>query len=262
LYKEITIASAKPTVKERRSIPHFGIDVLLPSDPFNVTLFFALYEEAKTYAKEHNSPLIIVGGTSFYLKAMLEGLSQKPPISKATRAQVHALLQDIPALQAFVEEKDPVFAQKVEKFDRYRLEKWSELYLETGEIPSAFQARTKQPPIIQAPLPLFEIETDRTLLRERITLRTDNMLTMGLLDEVRSLEERYGRMPSCMHAIGIKEVLAYFDGEYDAELMREKIITHTARLAKRQRTFNKTQFNMPLLRKPLVSLFDAVAAYM
>jgi len=60
---------------------------------------------------------------------------------------------------------------------------------------------------------------------------------------VASLEARYGRSPNAMKAIGIKEVLDYFDGRLDYETMREKIVTNTARLAKRQRTFNENQFN-------------------
>jgi tRNA dimethylallyltransferase len=63
------------------------------------------------------------------------------------------------------------------------------------------------------------------------------------MDEVAGLEKRYGRSPQSMKAIGIVEVLDYFDGRLDYPGMREKIITNTARLAKRQRTFNRSQFH-------------------
>ncbi|MBE0495404.1 MAG: tRNA (adenosine(37)-N6)-dimethylallyltransferase MiaA [Campylobacterales bacterium] len=261
LYKEIDIASAKPTLEERGDVPHFGIDVITPDMPFNVTLFFDLYRKAKAFAKEKGQPLIMVGGTSFYLKAMLEGMSEKPPISTATKARVQAALEDIAAVQTLAQTLDPVFAARTEKFDRYRLEKWLELYYETGEIPTAFQARTLQAPLIDS-LPLFEIEVERALLRERIKERTQGMLAQGLVTEVQSLEERYGRKPACMKAIGIKEVLGYLDGMCSYEQMEIDIATHTAQLAKRQRTFNKTQFRQPIIKKPVDALAQAISPYM
>ena len=69
------------------------------------------------------------------------------------------------------------------------------------------------------------------------------MVNDGLVDEICMLEKKYGRAPNCMKAIGIKETLAYLDGVYTKEMMIEKITTNTSRLAKRQKTFNNSQFN-------------------
>jgi tRNA dimethylallyltransferase len=68
------------------------------------------------------------------------------------------------------------------------------------------------------------------------------MLKEGLIDEIYFLEKKYGRTPIAMGAIGVKETLDYLDGKLDIEALKEKISTHTAQLAKRQITFNKTQF--------------------
>jgi tRNA dimethylallyltransferase len=68
------------------------------------------------------------------------------------------------------------------------------------------------------------------------------MLKDGLIDEVCMLEKKYGRAPNSMKSIGIKETLAYLDGIYDKKMLIEKITTNTARLAKRQSTFNNSQF--------------------
>jgi tRNA dimethylallyltransferase len=75
IYKEIDIASAKPSKKEREEIRHFGIDVLYPNEYFNVAMFFDLYKNAKKEALTKGKNLIITGGSGFYLKAMIEGLS-------------------------------------------------------------------------------------------------------------------------------------------------------------------------------------------
>jgi tRNA dimethylallyltransferase len=69
------------------------------------------------------------------------------------------------------------------------------------------------------------------------------MIENGLIDEICMLEQKYTRKPNCMKAIGIKETLDYLDGVYSKEVMTEKITTNTARLAKRQKTFNNSQFD-------------------
>src|SRR6218665_1246559 len=75
VYKEIEIASAKPTLEERGNIIHFGIDEVYPNEEFDVIKFIELYKKAKDYAIKNNKNLIIVGGTGFYLKALIDGLS-------------------------------------------------------------------------------------------------------------------------------------------------------------------------------------------
>ena len=258
IYRYIDIASAKPTKEEREGILHFGIDVIDPDEVFNVTLFFDLYQEAKTYASTHHKNLIIVGGTSFYLKAMLSGLSDKPRVSEENLAKIQRTLRDMENAYETIQTFDPEYAAKIASNDTYRMEKWYEIYYETGDIPSAFLKRTLRDPIIKE-IPIFEIETPREILRKRIVLRTEHMLQQGLINEIVHLERRYGREPNCMKAIGIKEVLAYLDGIYDLTLMKEKIITNTARLAKRQRTFNKTQFTHPIIKKPLEEMFETAS---
>ena len=76
VYKDIEIASAKPTLEERGDIIHFGIDEVYPNEEFDVIKFIELYKRTKEYCLLENKNLIIVGGTGFYLKALIEGLSQ------------------------------------------------------------------------------------------------------------------------------------------------------------------------------------------
>jgi len=83
------------------------------------------------------------------------------------------------------------------------------------------------------------------------------MYEMGLIDEVCYLEQKYTRAPNAMGAIGIVEVLAYLDGEIAQEKMLELISTHTAQLAKRQQTFNRTQFGN-IISAPLEQLEDII----
>lgn len=241
IYRGIDIASAKPTAEERGDIKHFGIDIINPDEIFNVTMFFTLYQEAYEYAQKNNKTLIIVGGTSFYLKAMLTGLSDKPLVSEAVQKKVSRKLTHIDEAYEFISSTDSVYAQNISSKDRYRMEKWFEIYYETGVTPSVYLKQTLKKPVIEN-IDIYELTIERDILREKIELRTKHMLDSGLIAEIVGLEKRYGRLPRCMKAIGIKEVLSYLDGEFSLDEMREKIVTNTYKLAKRQRTFNKSQF--------------------
>ncbi len=249
IYTHIDIASAKPSLEERHGIVHFGIDVLLPNEHFDVTMFFELYSQAKTYALSHKKNLIIVGGTGFYLKAMMEGLSLRPELSLHVKTIIAQKLLDLEASYALMCEHDPLYAQKIASTDRYRIEKWLEIFIATQQTPSDYLRHAKQPALLKDFL-LFEIETPKDILIQRVQKRTHLMFEQGLIEEIFHLEKNYSRAPQCMKAIGIKEVLDYFDGIYTLKELEEKIATHTLQLAKRQRTFNTSQFP-PHIKAPL-----------
>ena len=240
IYKEIDIASAKPSVLDRRGIPHFGIDVMTPDQPFNVALYLDLYREAAHYCKTRGCDLLIVGGTGFYLKILLEGISDLPPLKAYDRRRLKEWMHDLDAAYERLIQLDVDYARKIASTDRYRIEKGLSLYLRTGETPTSYFKSHPPRPLIQDAR-LYEIALDRAHLWQRIEKRTDAMLAMGLIDEVAGLEKRYGRRPNPMKAIGIREVLDYFDGRLTHDAMRTAIIHHTRQLAKRQKTFNRTQ---------------------
>jgi tRNA dimethylallyltransferase len=131
----------------------------------------------------------------------------------------------------------------IKSSDSYRIEKVLNIYFETGMLPSDYFSENPPLPTIGSLLPIYQIEWDRDILRKRIALRTNIMVEDGLIDEICMLEKKYTRSPNCMKAIGIKETLDYLDGVYSKNKMIEKITTNTARLAKRQKTFNNSQFN-------------------
>ena len=132
---------------------------------------------------------------------------------------------------------------KIKSNDSYRIEKALNIYFETKMTPSDYFNAYPPIPTIKSSLPIYQIEWDRDILRQRISLRTKLMVEEGLIDEICMLEKKYTRKPNCMKAIGIKETLAYLDGIYTEDEMIEKITTNTARLAKRQKTFNNSQFD-------------------
>ena len=243
IYKEINIVSAKPTTQEQAGIKHFGIDYLYPNEIFDVTIFIQLYRELHKRCIDEKKNLVIVGGTSFYLKMLIEGMSELPNMSEHTKKEVHTHLKTLQKTYNWLASLDPKYMSHIEDNDKYRIEKTLNIYLETGLIPSDYF--TKFPPMatITQSLPIYQIVREREVLRKRIALRTKLMLDEGLIDEVCMLEKKYSRTPNCMKSIGIKETLAYLDGIYDKKMLIEKITTNTARLAKRQSTFNNSQFD-------------------
>jgi len=242
VYKQIDIASAKPTLKERDGITHFGIDEVYPNESFDVVEFIACYKNARNFAQKNGKNLIVVGGTGFYLKGMLEGLSPAPAITDEVSSNVQKRLDNIEEAYQFLENLDPLHMKKVEKNDKYRISKALEIYYASNLSPTEYFAKNKPNPIIKD-LKIFQIETDVELLRQRIALRTKKMLQNGIIDEVIMLEKLYTRAPKAMKSIGIIETLDYLDGKIDKKRLEELIATHTAQLAKRQRTFNRSQFS-------------------
>jgi len=242
IYKDIDIVSAKPTIIERDGVKHFGIDVIYPNEGFDVTLFIKLYHETYQRCLDDKKSLVIVGGTGFYLKMLIEGISELPSISKQTKELVATHLLNLDKAYIFLNNIDTEYMKSIEPQDTYRIEKALNIYIETSLTPTAYFEKFPPTPTIKISLPIYQIVWDREVLRKRIALRTELMVNNGLIDEICMLEKKYSRTPNCMKSIGIKETLAYLDGVYDKKILIEKITTNTARLAKRQTTFNNSQF--------------------
>jgi tRNA dimethylallyltransferase len=242
IYKEIDIASAKPTMKERDGIVHFGIDEIYPDEKFDVMKFIDIYFQAKEYAQKHNKNIIIVGGTGFYLKVLIDGISETPKIDHEIELKVAHILCDTNEAYKLLDEVDPKFAKTIKSNDKYRIEKALCLYFQTNQIPSIYYEEHQPKPFIND-ITLYEIDWPVEELRKRIELRTELMIQDGLIDEAIFLEKKYGRAIAPMGSIGLKEAFDYLDGKLDKKELKEKIVIATAGLAKRQRTFNKGQFS-------------------
>ncbi|MCT7517377.1 tRNA (adenosine(37)-N6)-dimethylallyltransferase MiaA [Aliarcobacter cryaerophilus] len=254
VYKEIDIASAKPTKIERGDIVHFGIDEVFPNEKFDVIEFLNLYKNAKEYAEKNMKNLIIVGGTGFYLKALVDGISD----GLKENTNLDMSLNDAYNL-LYSLDKD--YMQKIEPNDKYRVEKAYSIYKQSGLTPS--QYFLKNPKIALSPnLQIFEILWEKDELINRISLRTKQMIKSGLIDETIYLEKKYTRAPNCMSSIGIIETLEYLDGKIDKKSLEDKIIQNTLKLAKRQNTFNKGQFTnrvsniIPSLNSEIIKYFS------
>ncbi|MFY4821097.1 tRNA (adenosine(37)-N6)-dimethylallyltransferase MiaA, partial [Aliarcobacter butzleri] len=197
VYKEIDIVSAKPTLEERGEILHFGIDEVYPNVEFDVVCFMELYKKAKEYALKNDKNLIIVGGTGFYLKALIDGLS----LGIETKIKL-----DISVAEAYdlLYSLDEMYMKKIEKNDKYRVEKAYAIYKQTGLTPTLYFEKNPKIPLAKD-LKIFEILWEKEELKKRVASRTNTMIKSGLIDEIIYLERKYTRAPNCMSSIGIVE---------------------------------------------------------
>jgi len=248
VYKEIDIASAKPNKYELSLAPHHGINEIYPDEEFNASIFIDLYKKVSQQALQENKQLIIVGGTSFYLKSLFTGLSVLPEYSDEVVQQVQNELLNPEKAFNLLQNIDSEYTAKISVSDTFRIEKGLLLYFAT-KIPPTQYFRENQPvPIIsfeqQKNIDIYKIERPRDKLRERIKLRTEIMLKNGLLDEVFYLAKKYKNLElKPFKSIGIKETIDYFQSKIETkEKLIELISLHTGQFAKRQDTFNRTQF--------------------
>ncbi|WP_080276733.1 tRNA (adenosine(37)-N6)-dimethylallyltransferase MiaA [Helicobacter pylori] len=240
IYKDINIASAKPSLKERKNIRHYALDYLNIDEKNNAPLFKTLLEDAiKVFQKEI---LLIVGGSSFYLKSILEGLSRMPKLSDEEVVKIERKIAALANPYIFLKSIDPNMAFKLHPNDTYRIHKALEIFYATHTPPSEyFKANPKKP--FEHAISLFALSVEKSTLHNNIKQRTKNMLDCGLIEEIKALYTQYPKDSQPFKAIGVKESILFLEKRLTLKGLEEAIISNTMKLAKRQNTFNKTQFN-------------------
>ncbi|WQS48070.1 tRNA (adenosine(37)-N6)-dimethylallyltransferase MiaA [Helicobacter pylori] len=240
IYKDINIASAKPSLKERKNIKHYALDYLSIDEKNNAPLFKTLLEDAiKVSQKEI---LLIVGGSSFYLKSILEGLSDTPKISGEEVVKIEREISALADPYIFLKSIDPTIAFKIHPNDTYRIHKALEIFYLTHMPPSEyFKANPKKP--FEHAISLFALHIEKIALHNNIKQRTKNMLDCGLIEEIKTLYTQYPKDSQPFKAIGVKESILFLEKRLTLKELEEAITSNTMKLAKRQNTFNKTQFN-------------------
>jgi|TARA_B110000495_G_C22909238_1_gene530884 tRNA dimethylallyltransferase len=246
LYRRLDIGTAKPTREDLGRVPHHLIDIRDASVAMDigdyVKLAIATIEDIRSRGKR----VLVTGGSGFYLKAFFAPVVDAVVVSPAVREQVLEI-EASEGLQGMVrklEEIDPNCQSEVDTENGRRVIRALERCLETGktirELKTEFAAQSNL--LTEAPKRLVFLTRDRDQLNERIALRVSEMLKGGLIDEVARLKaEGFEANASASGSIGYRETLAHLRGEYDLDELKETIATNTRRLAKKQRTWFRTQ---------------------
>ena len=235
------IGTAKPPLEKRRQIPHHLVDVVEPSEAFSVDRFLELTAAAAAQIQAAGSPVIAVGGTAMYIKALLHGLFEGPASDAAIRRRlVEAIDREGPAaLHRRLTAIDPAAAARIHPNDQRRIVRALEVFELTGQPISALQKQWEQ----DAASDWFVIglRRDKAIESGRINQRVKRMVDQGLLDEVRGLlAEPKPMSKQAGAAIGYAEVIAHLEGQWSFEQAVEQIKINTRKLAKAQRTWFKT----------------------
>lgn len=232
VYRGMDIGTAKPTLIERRGIPHHMIDLVDPSEEFSVANFRRIGRETMEGIE---GPKMIVGGSGLHFRALVDPMSFAP-----TDPQLRTELEKTDTAELVTElvEADPAAVHHVDLANRRRVIRAVEIYRLTGETPSsrANSAEAAELRRYQSEIQFTAIGVDPgELLEPRIDQRLEEMRHGGLFEEVARLRGRLGR--TAASAVGYRELLAHFDGETSEVEAFRAVAVNTRRLARRQRTW-------------------------
>ena len=240
VYKQMDIGSAKITKDEMEGVPHHLVDVLDPREGFDVCRFQSMAKEALAGIYERGRVPIVVGGTGFYIQALLydidftetkEDTAYRRELSEIARTEGNH------ALHEMLKQVDPESAEAIHENNDKRVMRALEFYQETGE---KISAHNEQQRLHESPYQFcyFVLTDDRKTLYDRIDERVDLMLEQGLVAEVQALKEQGCRADMVsMKGLGYKEILAYLDGQISLEEAVYIIKRDTRHFAKRQLTW-------------------------
>jgi tRNA dimethylallyltransferase len=244
VYKQMNIGTAKITPREMEGVPHYLIDEFEPDEEFNVVKFQQLTKEYMNQIYAKNKIPILVGGTGFYIQAVLYDIDFTENDTDTTyRAELEQLLSERGGeyLHDMLTKVDPASAVAIHPNNSKRVIRALEFVRLTGDKISDHnqEQRTKESPYQFC---YFVLNKDRAKLYETINKRVDIMLQVGLLEEVQQLATKgYTRELVSMQGLGYKELLAYLEGEYTLEEAIEILKRDTRHFAKRQLTWFKRE---------------------
>ena len=264
--KHMDIGSAKITPEEMQGVPHALIDVYEPNEPFHVVQFQHDAKAAMEQLWDKGQLPLIVGGTGFYIQALLYDVDFSEEDADLKLRQKYAQLaqsEGAEALHAQLAQVDPQAAGQIHANNIKRVIRALEFYEKTGTPISAHNAaeRTKQSPYGFA---YFVLTDRREHLYERIDARVDAMMEQGLLGEVKKLRDMgYTRDLVSMQGLGYKELLAYLDGECSLDEAVYMIKRDTRHFAKRQLTWFRRERDVIWVDKPAFDYNeDKILSYM
>ena len=239
LYRGMDIGTAKPTATERRGVPHHMLDVVSPGDDYSVARYVQDASACVDDILARGRLPIVAGGTGLYIDSLLSGIDFAPFTGGFRQTlQARANAEGMEALYRELQAVDPDRAALLHPNDEKRILRALEVFYETGETITAHDARTKtQPPRYDA-LRIGLNFAHRADLWGRIDRRVDQMLTGGLLDEVRALLSS-GLSPgsTALQAIGYKEFASALQGLRSVEEAAAEVKLRSRQYAKRQLTW-------------------------
>ena len=254
IYEMMDIGSAKIKKEEMQGIPHHLIDCISPSQEFNVVIFQKMALNAMEEIEKRNKIPIIVGGTGFYIQSVLYQIDFIPNEDQGEvrkELETLALTKGKEYLHEKLREVDPLSAREIHANNQKRVIRALEYYRLTGEPISKhnIEQRQKESPY---DFSYFVLNDKRERLYQRIDQRVDEMVSQGLVEEVRALKNMgYDRSFVSMQGLGYKEILDYLEDKISLDEAVYRIKRDTRHFAKRQITWFKREKEVIWVQKDL-----------
>jgi tRNA dimethylallyltransferase len=234
-YRELNIGVAKPSKAELTAVHHYFIDSHSIRDAVNAAVFEELALQWTADIFRESPTAVMVGGTGLYIKAFTDGLDEIPAVDRDIRQQCQQRYMEngIAWLRQEVNNLDPAYYAEGEIQNPQRLLRALEVRLSTGRSILGFRRATPR----QRPFHIRKIGLDlpKEELHRRIHDRVDQMITQGLVEEVKGLTP--WRRHNALQTVGYKEIFEYLDGLCSLDEAIAKIKTNTRHYAKRQLTW-------------------------
>lgn len=237
VYQRLDIGTAKPSLEERKIVPHYLFDIVAIDHAFSIFEYQKLARAKIDECIEKCVPVVIVGGSGLYIRSVLFDyrFSNNAPVD------MHEFeLKSNTELHEYLQKVDPESANKIHANNRRRVLRAIEIYRQTGMAKSTLENdQDKQP---HYPYLMVGLTPSKEQLDSQINNRVKMMFNRGLKEEVMILEKAYDSTSPGFKAIGYKEIIA--NPSFTDEELIELIAKNTRQYAKRQMTFFKNQFTI------------------
>lgn len=250
-YRGMDVGTAKPTSEELARVPHHGVDLVEPGEPFDVVRYVRYAQTVVEDVRVRGRRLLVTGGSGFYLKSFYASVVDEVVVPAEVAGEVSRLEEEggLEGMTARLRELNPVLPEDLDLLNPRRVARALERCLAAGETLLVLRERFRRRPGPFDSLRKFTCLLERSPedLERRIRQRTAAMLAAGLVEEVASLAERGLREnPSAARAVGYRETLAMLDGELPRGELEASIVRSTLQLAAKQRKWFRTQLEPDL----------------
>jgi tRNA dimethylallyltransferase len=240
VYRGFDIGSAKPSHVELGGVRHHLLDVFDPDQVVDAAAYARLADAAIREIRNRGGLPVVVGGTGLWIRALLRGLVDVPPVDEEIRRRLEATVakEGAPALHAMLTEVDPISADAIHPNDALRIVRALEVYQQTGMPLGTLRAEhALGQPRYRAVFVILDMEREQH--SKLIEKRAEAMLGAGWVDEVRSLRARWGDQIRPFGSVGYREVLAHVRDAIPLDETLRLIRKSTRIYARRQRTWFK-----------------------
>jgi tRNA dimethylallyltransferase len=241
VYRDMNIGTAKPDAATLARAPHHLIDIIAPTEAYSAAAFRRDALRLMADITARGKIPLLVGGTMLYFKALREGLSPLPQADAAVRAELDAEIAQhgIVHLHRRLAEVDAETAARLAPTDTQRIQRAMEIYRLSGQPMSELLKQQTQHELPYDITSIALVPGERSMLHQRIAVRFQQMLKDGLIEEVRTLRDKYPLHPDLpsMRCVGYRQAWQFIDGEIDEGQLLETGIAATRQLAKRQLTW-------------------------